>query len=590
MVTLGAVAVMALLLATVESDMLWRVQELNLFVHTPLFFQQCMASSGGLLVWLGCYLTQYFYYPALGACLLGVCWLLLVWLLLRTFGISCRWAVVALVPVTMLLLTIVDSGYWIFYLKLRGHFFVGTLGVLVAVALTWLYRRLAVRQALVGNVFAVVMVVVGYPLFGFYGLLAGLLMALVSWRVCGRRAALATTFAVLLAIIDVPIVCYHTLYHETNFVNVYWTALPIYRTSQGSYPAYHIPYVVLVLTLVVMAVAYRRDSRCASHHKPLSIALLAVLTLCVAVFWYKDTNFRCELRMNRAVIQQDWERVVALSAKPEQPTADICMMRNLALYRLGRQGSEMYTYPQGDAKPAAPFPVRSLQVDGKQLYLYYGLVNFCYRWCIEDGVEYGWSVEGLKLLVKCALLSGEKEAALKFISLLRKTTFHRQWCQRYENFLRDDRLMVPDPELRPIMFLQNADEDYLTSDNGDIRHFMLNHFASAESSDPSYQQLALLCALQLHNRQLFWRQFYQYTELHLSEQPPRHYQEAACLFGRLYDEVDTSRMPFDREVVRRCDAFLTEKQRYDGQSEATAAAALYDRFHDTYYYDYFFHD
>ena len=49
-------------------------------------------------------------------------------------------------------------------------------------------------------------------------------------------------------------------------------------------------------------------------------------------------------------------------------------------------------------------------------------------------------------------------------------------------------------------------------------------------------------------------------------------------------------MPFDREVVRRCDEFLTEKQRYDGQSEATAAAALYDRFHDTYYYDYFFHD
>jgi len=588
-VTFGVVTVMAVLLAAIEPDMLWRVQELNLYVNTPLFFRQCMVTSGGLLLWLGAYLTQFFYYPALGASLLGLCWIVLVFLLLRTFSISSRWSVVALVPVTMLLLTIVDSGYWIYYLKLRGHFFVTTLGVMTAVALTWGYRRLAAWSLAAGVLCVVVTAVVGYPLFGFYGLLAALLMAVISWRIEeNRRVALVTTVVALIVITAVPLVCYHTLYHETNIVNIYWTSLPVFRTSHGSYPAYHIPYVVMVLTLVTMAVFYRRNVSLESFHKPLSIALLAVLTLSTVIFWYKDTNFHCELRMSRAVNQLDWERVVALSADVESPTTDICMMRNLALFRLGRQGSEMYAYPQGNCPPAAPFPVRTLQVDGKQLYLNYGLVNFCFRWCIEDGVELGWSVEGLKLLTKCALLSGERSAALKFISLLRKTAFHSQWCNRYENYLRDGRLMASDPELRPILYVLNADDDYLTSDNGDIRHFMLDHLASANSLNPVYQELALLAALQLRNRQLFWMQFYQYTELHPGERAPRHYQEAACLFGRLYDEVDTSRMPFDAQVVSRCNEFLTAMQQYDGQPRETAAAALYSRFHDTYYYHYTF--
>ena len=40
---------MAVLLAAIESDMLWRVQELNLYVNTPLFFRQCMVTSGGVV-------------------------------------------------------------------------------------------------------------------------------------------------------------------------------------------------------------------------------------------------------------------------------------------------------------------------------------------------------------------------------------------------------------------------------------------------------------------------------------------------------------------------------------------------------------
>lgn len=75
------VLLMAVALAVFEADLLYKLQEQNLFMRTPLFFQQRMVVAGGLLSWAGSYLTQYFYYPMLGAGLLC---------LLRLFSYGCR--------------------------------------------------------------------------------------------------------------------------------------------------------------------------------------------------------------------------------------------------------------------------------------------------------------------------------------------------------------------------------------------------------------------------------------------------------------------------------------------------------------------
>ena len=36
-----------------EREVLWKVQEMNLFLDTPLFLKQQMVTSGWLLTWLG---------------------------------------------------------------------------------------------------------------------------------------------------------------------------------------------------------------------------------------------------------------------------------------------------------------------------------------------------------------------------------------------------------------------------------------------------------------------------------------------------------------------------------------------------------
>ena len=134
------VAVAAVLLAVFEADLLYTAQEQNLFLHTPLFFEQQMVRAGGLLTWAGCYLTQFFYYPMLGAGLLGLLWAFLLWLLQRTFRRKEPWP--GLLPVACLLMTITTLGYWVYYLKLPGVLFDATVGTTIAVLMAWAYRSL----------------------------------------------------------------------------------------------------------------------------------------------------------------------------------------------------------------------------------------------------------------------------------------------------------------------------------------------------------------------------------------------------------------------------------------------------------------
>ena len=94
-----ALIVIAYCLVTYESDFLWKAQELNLFLNTPLFFKQQMVTSGWLLTWLGSFFTDFFYHPWVGVTLLVLWWALLMFVTARTFRIPAKWAVILLVPI-----------------------------------------------------------------------------------------------------------------------------------------------------------------------------------------------------------------------------------------------------------------------------------------------------------------------------------------------------------------------------------------------------------------------------------------------------------------------------------------------------------
>ena len=156
-----------------------------------------MVEPGGLLSWAGTWFTQFFFHPWVGVLMLCGWWWLLMWLIKRTFRITNRWSILMLIPVALLLLTNMDMGYWIYMLKLRGHFFISNIGTTAVVALLWGFRCLHDKY-LYRATYIFVVCALGYPLLGIYGLAAALLMGVWSWRLSSTR-----TVAVILSVVAV---------------------------------------------------------------------------------------------------------------------------------------------------------------------------------------------------------------------------------------------------------------------------------------------------------------------------------------------------------------------------------------------------
>ncbi|MBR4387877.1 MAG: hypothetical protein IKT00_01705, partial [Prevotella sp.] len=168
-----------------------------------------------------------------------------------------------------------------------------------------------------------------------------------------------------------------------------------------------------------------------------------------------------------------------------------------------------------------------------------------------------------------------------------KTKYYADWAQHYEAYIKDPSLIKKDKEFGPILHMLSPN-DRLTSDNTLIELYLLNYFSNDDSDDPIYQEQTLLAALQVKDIQMFWPRFFHYANLHKGQRMPIHYQEAAYLYGKLENEIDTSHMPFDKEVVSTYDDFMAAAQQYSNMTEEQMKPLMYDRFGSTFYFEYFF--
>ena len=399
----------------------------------------------------------------------------------------------------------------------------------------------------------------------------------------------------------------------TQRAYVYVAALPSMRYSQDSFEHYRYPYYAITAAFALLTLVSAFDGLSfAKKLKPWLRSLIAVILVCLGIYgvsrcWYHDANFQKELAMSHAIEDLDWERVLTIArdgSSDVKPTRQMVMFKNLALFRLGRAGNEMFFFPEGSTQQNAPWRVHMAQIGGKLVYYHYGKENFCYRWCMEDGVEFGWKAETFKLMVRNCLLNHEWTVARKYLDYLKKTLFHHQWAAHYEALLQ-----VPDAfdlnkleasvkagkpllgerdlkEFAPIMHLMTY-PDRLDGDNTLVEMYLLQTFAHGNGDDPLFQEMTLISAMQMKDIDLFWPRFMKFATMHPKIHMPRHYQEAAYLYGHLENKVDISRMPFDSEVRDSYDRFMKFNEQCGPMTEEQKAIAFYPQFGSTFYYFYF---
>ena len=596
-----ALIAIAVVLLVYEPHQLWKVQQMNLFLNSEIFLNEQLLVAGGLLSWVGCWFTQMLYYPWLGVALLCGWWLALLFLMRQTFRIPDQWAAMLLVPIALLLLTNMDQGYWIYMLKLRGHFFVTTIGTTMVTALMWGFRTVTDKWVYRG-IYLVMACAIGYPLMGIYGLAATLLMGLWAWKLSAKRTdAIILSGLALIMVVAVPLICYRYVYYQMNLANIWWAELPLFYVTE-EYHQYYIPYYLLGAFMVLLVLTYRgkdeelkncRIEKLKKDGKVRAVMAVQAVMMIVMVagvwhFWFKDENFHRELKMQHQIYDLDWEGVAEEAATQEdEPTRAIVMMRNLALTRLGRQANQMFLYKNGSRRYEAPFDMRLMLVAGPLIYYQYGMLNYCNRLCMEMGVEFGFRVKDYQLLVSCALLENDEPLARKYIGILKQTLFYRDWAEQAEALLGHRDLIAKDAEREPITHMLHYD-NFLGGDQGYTESFLMKQLARSKyKEDPKFQEQTLLATLWTKDVKQFWYHFNDYVNLHPGEPIPRYYQEAAYLYIKMEGGTDMENIPVDNGVKDGFERFATYMSNYDGREVEEAREGLYPYVGDTYYYDYY---
>ncbi len=330
----------------------------------------------------------------------------------------------------------------------------------------------------------------------------------------------------------------------------------------------------------------------------------------VAAFTYsfRDPNFLNTLQMKHVAEEGKWEQVlqIAKDSKQEPTRAQVCLTR-LALFKTGRMGDELFTYPEGSAPYKAPQNQWLRLMIGPLLYYHYGKLGFAYRWAMEDLVEYGERPSYLRYLYLVARLNGEEALAKRYERALARTLFyspaatsdvhhtaatsgvhHPVSTSDVQNTAAMSGVAHicanEEAEASSIRPLLNY-TDQLDGDDGLVEFYLLNSFALSEGGSREMVELSLMNGLITKNLTGFWQRFMALLPT-WNGNIPKHYQEAALMVAQLQGGFPVNDLPIDPSIQQRFQQLIDASARMG--DNAANAIALRPQFGDTYWYYYFF--
>ena len=587
-----------------NTDYLFAVQERSLWLNDTSFFNDKMMSVGGFMQWMGCYFTQYFFHPWMGSLILIAFWALTYFVTIKAFRVKRVWSVLALIPVAALLASVICIGYWMYYAKYPGYWFTQTLNVLVMMLGIWGIRN--IKNSIVKAVAIAIWIIAFYPLLGAWALIGALWMIVLHWvdeseESVGRKSVWSILLLVVVGV--VPRIYYNFVYGRMRIDDVYDVNFPIFQNDKITSPIYSIPFIIIAISPILFILfnrLWQNEKEKQGYTKvqntiwmSTTVVVLGVLAFFINKVNYDDYNFHAEHRMYRALDHNDFDKILDEASRITGPmTRQMVISKNIALMNKGTIGSQMFRYDNSGKPPVVydSLMVHLVQTCGPMVYYQYGKANFACRWSIENSVEFGWTVDALKTLTRCAMISNENKVALKYINMLKNTTFHREWAEQWEKYLRDKKLYHQSVEYKNIQPLRGYDNT-LDGDEGLVEMYIINYFSHVHKRNPKFQEETLAFSLIQKDIELFWPRFFNYATLHEKEPMPIHYQEAAFLYGNLEKKVDISRMPFDKEkVVDRYASFQqnTQQMLNSGMSVEQVGNATHSTFGDTFWWFYFF--
>ena len=470
--------------------------------------------------------------------------------------------------------------YGVYVLKSYGIAFSPVLGLLGTVGVYALFRFLFPLRG--WRWILPLLTVLLFPVLGFY-LLAGAFMAAVP--VLSRQRVPACI--VLAVVVLLPLFCAYSgwVYPRINMRFAYLGGLP-YRDLVGE------SLLFLPLGLAVAFTMLLPFIDKVSLPRWASVAVALVAFACLYAFPNWDRNFHTVLRMEAALSRSDWDRILDEAEKLGTASRIHVVYRNIALYQKDQLCDRMFSFPDGSAplKTTATIPLSSLVAP--EALLRAGLLNYAERWATELSATYTKNVYYLKCLARVAVLTGDRELARKYFSLLRKCPFTEAWVHRYEGFLDNPAALAGDPEMQRILDLCQPDERRIISGEA-IEGVILDHFASMSVTNERQYQWKMASLLTLKQESPFMKAFLEHSRAHPGERIPDGIAQAAVLFGGTSGDRELYLQVFNlfREntgLLRDFGAFGRDYNNVGNMASPATADRFAKRYGNTYWFYYYF--
>ena len=146
-------------------------------------------------------------------------------------------------------------------------------------------------------------------------------------------------------------------------------------------------------------------------------------------------------------------------------------------------------------------------------------------------------------------------------------------------------LLAKDPETGPITHMMHYGD---IQSEGDVyvEKNLMTMLSRQDVDDTYFQEQAVLAAMWARNPNDFWPRFELYLNQRLDHPVPRIIQEAAYLFGILGQQDFVDILPIDQNVKASFQGFMEMMKQYQGMPQLRDY--LYQRYGNTYYFEYFF--
>ena len=519
----------------------------SLFIFSGEYLHKFLVIPGGLLEYIGNFLTQGYYSTIYGSLVVSLFLLLFSAIFIRIYKLLSTdkpvWVLLMLVPSCLLLL-----------MQMRyDHSIHHTLGYLLLtcyslVSIFFGTKRLNVPIPAL------------FPLFFYFTGSFALVFPVIYLVYCmvykkGTSKYLLPGILIIVAIFTFIVFERFLFLQPPGRLLRY--PLPLFDlTSLCTSDIILCGYLVLFPLIVKVTEFIKFNEKFSLFLSQLSSFIALSVTLLLLKIIY-DPEFTKDIQIEKLFGEQNWDKLIMQNEKVPSKNIIGQYYNNLALTEKGQLCDRMFFSRQDFGEKSLLLP-RGPEHINRSLYFYYtvGFINEAHHLAYESMVIHGYRPENLKMLVKTEIINGNYKSAERYLNILEKTLHYRKWAERYEKMLHKPAIILSDPELGEKMKLQPG-KDFFISQN-DAINIDLMLMSNPDNKKAFEYKLAWLLLEKDYKAVVY--QVKKMKDMNYSY-IPRHIEEAIMLYiNRKHELPYLGDFTVSRETEDRFNHFLTALQ------------------------------